>query len=192
MNFTENTIVRKKYDSSGPGEVVSRVEGFDLVPIDWSPDGKFVAYTGRADLVAQSLDGPDRTVRTIQREAFFPRFSPDGKWIAYTSVESDRLEVFVQGFPEARARWQVSNQGGSSPHWRRDAKELYYLAADGQLMAVAVKANAAGLAFDPPQALFPLAGGGFLFDVAPDGQRILALLPPEGEKEVSELTVLTN
>jgi serine/threonine protein kinase len=192
MNFEENTVVRKKYDSSGSGEIVRRVEGFGLVPIDWSPDGKFVAYTGRADLVVAPLEGQERTARVIQPGAFAPRFSPDGRWLAYTSVESDRLEVLVQGFPEARARWQVSNQGGGSPHWRRDGKELYYLAADGQLMAVTVKANSAGLAFDPPRALFPLPGSGFLFDVAPDGQRILALLPPEGEKEGNELTVLTN
>jgi hypothetical protein len=31
-----------------------------------------------------------------------------------------------------------------------------------------------------------------LYDVGPDGQRVLALLPPEGEMEGSELTVLTN
>ena len=98
--------------------------------------------------------------------------------------------MFVQGFPEARARWQVSNQGGGSPYWRGDGKELYYLAANGKLMAVTVKASLGGLAFDPARALFPLPV--FSFDVAPDGQRILALLPPEGEKEGSELTVLLN
>jgi hypothetical protein len=101
--------------------------------------------------------------------------------------------VYVQGFPAARARWQVSNQGGLSPHWRSHGKELYYFdGASGQLMAVTVKANAAGLDFDPPHALFPLPVNGFAFDVAPDGQRILALLPPEGEKEGNQLTVLTN
>jgi len=100
--------------------------------------------------------------------------------------------VFVQPFPEARVRWQVSNHGGTSPRWRYDGKELYYLAADGQLMAVTVKGNARGLDFDPPHALFPLSVDPFLFDVAPDGQRVLALLPPDGEKEAGELTVLLN
>jgi hypothetical protein len=98
--------------------------------------------------------------------------------------------VFVQGFPVAGAQWQVSNHGGTSPHWRRDGKELYYQSADGQLMAVTVKPNAPVLEFDPPHALFPLRLDAFLFDVAPDGQRILALLPPEGEG--NELTVLLN
>ena len=60
------------------------------------------------------------------------------------------------------------------------------------MMAVTVKASAAGLDFDPPHALFPLPADAFSLDVAPDGQRILALLPPEGEKSGNELTVLTN
>ena len=139
------------------------------------------------------LDGQQRAARMIKPGGIFPRLSPDGRWLAYCSAQSGRPEVFVQGFPEAREQWQqVSNRGGCSPHWRRDGKELYYLAADGQLMAVTVKANAVGLDFDPPHALFALPGDDFSFDVAPDGQRILALLPPEGEKESSELTVLTN
>jgi Tol biopolymer transport system component len=193
-NIGEGTVFRKKYDSSGTGEILSRAEGLGLgmSPIDWSPDGKFVVYTGRAGLLMLRLDGEERSAPVIQPGASYPRFSPDGRWLAYSSGESGRGEVFVQGFPEARARWQVSNQGGTAPHWRRDGKELYYLAADGQLMAVIVKANAAGLAFDPPHAMFPFPAEAFSFDVTPDGQRILALLPPEGDKAGSELTVLTN
>jgi Tol biopolymer transport system component len=192
LNLDESALVRKKYDSSGPSEILSRVEGVGQVPLDWSPDGKFVAFSGLAGLSVLPLDGQERAVRIIQRGAVFPRFSPDGRWLAYASAESGRNEVFVQGFPKARAVSQVSNQGGVSPNWRRDGKELYYLAADGKLMAVTVKANAAGLDFDPPRALFPLPVDMVSFDVAPDGQRILALLPPEAEKEGSELTVLLN
>jgi Tol biopolymer transport system component len=170
MNVDESTVVRKKYDSSGPGEILSRVEGLDLGPIDWSPDGKFIALAEHAGLFALPLEARKRAARMIQPGAISPRFSPDGRWLAYSSAESGRNEVFVQGFPESRARWQVSNQGGNSPCWRRDGKELYYLAVDGQLMAVTVRANAVGLAFDPPQALFPLPGTASSFDVAPDGQ----------------------
>jgi len=192
--YTANVdeVVRKKYDSSGPGEILSQVKDLRVVPIDWSPDKKFVAFSGLAGLFVLPLDGQDRAARMIQPGAFSPRFSPDGRWLAYSSAESGPGEVFVQGFPEARARWQASNQGGTAPHWRRDGKELYYLAADRQLMAVTVKANAGGLDFDPPHALFALPVDPISFDVAPDGQRILALLPAEGEKESSELTVLTN
>jgi Tol biopolymer transport system component len=190
LNIDE-TFVRKRYDSSGPGEILSRVEVLGQLPIDWSPDGKFVAFTRHAGLFALPLAGQERAPRMIQPGALAPRFSPDGRWLAYN--EFGRNEVFVQGFREARARWQVSNRGGIAPCWRHDGKELYYLATDGQLMAVTVKANAGGLDFDPPHALFHFpAGPWFLFDVAPDGQRILALLPVEEEKEGNELTVITN
>jgi Tol biopolymer transport system component len=43
MNVDENTLVRRKYGSNSPSEVLSEVETLDPVPIDWSPDGKHVA-----------------------------------------------------------------------------------------------------------------------------------------------------
>ena len=49
--------------------------------------------------------------------------------------------MFVQDFPATGARFQVSTRGGSEPRWRQDGRELFYLAADGQLMAVAVVAT---------------------------------------------------
>jgi len=192
LNVNEGTVARKKGDSRRPGEIVSRVKDLHIVPIDWSRDGKLVAFTTALGVFVLPLEGQERAARMTQPGATFPRFSPDGRWLAYASADSGSGEVFVQPFPEGRVQWQVSNHGGTSPRWRYDGKELYYLAADGQLMAVTVKGNARGLDFDPPHALFPLSVDPFLFDVAPDGQRVLALLPPEGEKEAGELTVLLN
>ena len=67
------------------------------------------------------------------------QFSPDGHWVAYTSDESGRLEVYVQPFPAAGGKWQISTNGGENPKWRRDGKELFYLGLDRRLMAVEVK-----------------------------------------------------
>ena len=196
-----SSLHAKPANGSGQDELLVKPDkaGESLLWPQFSPDGKYLVYelasgpTG-ATIWSMTLDGERKRTLLIQpqtpqaRLVYF-RLSNDGEWLAYSSTQYSPNEVFVQGFPTARARTQISNQGGSSPHWRRDGKELYYLASDGQLMAVTVKTNAAGLAFDPPQALFPLGGAGFLgflFDVAPDGQRVLALLPPEGEKETSE------
>ncbi len=55
------------------------------------------------------------------------------------SDESGRPEVYVQSFPASSGKVQVSTQGGADPRWRRDGKELFYLAADHKLMAVEVK-----------------------------------------------------
>ena len=79
----------------------------------------------------------------------FGQFSPDGKWIAYSSDESGRREVYVQGFAPDRVpaaavgKWQISTAGGDKPRWRRDGKELYYIAPDRKMMAVPVKTRTA-------------------------------------------------
>ena len=111
------------------------------------------------------------------------RFSPDGRLIAYTSNESGRGEVYVQAFPEAVERWQVSNGGGSLPHWRGDGKELFYLSSDRQIMSVGIqiqKVFSAG----PPRPLFRLGRlSSEDYDVASDGQRFLFIV---AEREASE------
>ena len=59
-------------------------------------------------------------------DELFARFSPDGKYVAYQSNESGRAEVYVQEFPEAHNKWQVSTSGGNDAYWRADGKELFY------------------------------------------------------------------
>ena len=66
-------------------------------------------------------------------------FSPDGRFVAYQSNESGRAEIYVQTFPVASGKWQISNAGGIDPSWRADGKELYYRSADQKLMAVEIR-----------------------------------------------------
>jgi len=48
------------------------------------------------------------------------------------------MEIYVSAFPTANGKWQVSSAGGQEPRWRQDGRELFYLSAEGKLMAVAV------------------------------------------------------
>ena len=68
-----------------------------------------------------------------------PQFSPDVQWLAYVADESGRYEIYVERFPQAGDRLRLSSEGGGQPQWRRDGKELFYLALDGTLMAVAMR-----------------------------------------------------
>jgi hypothetical protein len=105
-------------------------------------------------------------VATTSADEIQGQFSPDGRWIAYASNESGGYDVFVKPFPETGGRIPVSPAGGASPRWSRDGRELFYVAADNQLMAVPIKAqrDSRALGVGTPTALFPtrLAIGGNL------------------------------
>jgi hypothetical protein len=64
----------------------------------------------------------------------------DSRWLVYVSDESGRNEVYVQPFSldghTPPNKWPISSTGGTDPRWRRDGKELFYLATDGKLMSV--------------------------------------------------------
>ena len=107
------------------------------------------------DLVGASLSGGrEFPVTQLQGDETEGQFSPDGKWVAFVSSISGRAEVFVQSFPDGASRTQVSTGGGTQVRWSADGKEIYYLAPDSRLMAVAFTAGANAPDVKPPAALF--------------------------------------
>jgi eukaryotic-like serine/threonine-protein kinase len=152
----------------------------DKYPNSWSRDGKYILYGEGADLKYLTL--PEMKSTPFLRVAGTlksAQFSPDGKWVAYASNESGRWEVYVTSFPEAKGKWQVSNAGGEQPKWRGDGKELFYLGEDARLMAVPVQtgqgfnAGAPAMLFQTNPKETVATSEQFLYDVAPDGQKIL-------------------
>jgi Tol biopolymer transport system component len=63
-------------------------------------------------------------------------FSQDKKWIAYQSDESGRFEVYVQDYPRATTRKQVSKSGGTQPVFSRDGTKLFFRDFFGAVWAV--------------------------------------------------------
>jgi len=100
----------------------------------WSSDGQYLVWTASSDatqndLWIMDLKG-DRKPIPFLRSPFNEvqgRISPDGRWIAYVADEMGRNEVFVESFPYPGNKKRVSPAGGSSPEWRPDGQELYYL-----------------------------------------------------------------
>src|SRR5205085_2068019 len=88
-------------------------------------------------------------------------------------------EIFVEPFPPSGPRWQVSTDGGSQPIWRRDGKELFFVAPDRKLMAVEITPGATTFTRGMPHALFETrmrptyAPYPVNYDVTSDGQRFL-------------------
>jgi serine/threonine protein kinase len=164
---------------------------------DWSQDGRFILYQVLGEKTGQDLwiapQFGDRKPYPYLQTQFNEqngRFSPDGRWIAYSSDESGRLEVYVQPFPPSGGKWQISTAGGEEPDWRKDGKELFYLAPDRSLMAVPVKWGATFEA-EVPKALFQVqqSAGRYSYAVAGDGQRFLITRPVA---ELTPITVVVN
>jgi hypothetical protein len=73
----------------------------------------------------------------------------------------------------------ISRGGGLQPRWRRDGRELFYLSADSEMMAVEVSLSStfkAGVA--KPLFRAVIAGGSTIsnatrYDVSADGQKFL-------------------
>ena len=83
-------------------------------------------------------------------------------------------------------------------HWRQDGKELYYLSADSQVMAVDVTttpdfhAGTPKALFSVPEAFFRLSTTpGNLADVSPDGKRFLFALPVD-QNQPDDIKVVLN
>jgi hypothetical protein len=107
-----------------------------------------------ASSAAKPLVGPWATRGAWLHDRPWARLSPNGRWIAYVSDTSGRGEVYVQPFPAGDVTpRQVSEQGGIEPQWRADGRELFFLAADKQLMAVPIASDGA-LRTGTPSALF--------------------------------------
>jgi len=135
-------------------------KGESGLPLSWTRDRRYLLIRrdgakGGGDLVAVATGEPrDVAVAQSPYDETEGQFSPDGTWVAFVSNESGRPEVFVQSFPDGRARTQVSTTGGTQVRWSGDGREIFYVAPDGKMMAVSVALGGATPDVKLPAPLF--------------------------------------
>ena len=170
----------------------------------WSANGQFLLFheihSGRKmDTWALPLRDGSQPIPLLQSRSnqLFAVLSPDGKWLAYASDESGKWEVYGASFTPGAAsnsKWMVSDGGGSHPEWSRDGKQLYYLAPDKRIMAVAVETARVRFSSGAPRALFQsdiVNDFRARFAVTSDGQQFL--IPSEaGQAGAAVAMVIVN
>jgi eukaryotic-like serine/threonine-protein kinase len=191
-------LLLKNADGSGSEEEVADLGAGVSTPWDWSRDGKYVLFGKGNEL--WSVSWPERVTKPLLQAKWTVRnaqFSPDGRWIAYASNETASMEIYVSSFPSGAGKWQVSTGGGQEPRWRQDGKELFFLSADGKMMAAAVTTGASFKA-GSPVALFqthrrqPVSFlDVFSYDVSVDGQRFLIATKVD-EANAAPLSITLN
>jgi Tol biopolymer transport system component len=200
-------LYRKASNAQGEEELLYKGSA-PMTLTDWSQDGKYLTYFSTdlsgGGLYALPLAGTgERTPIEVFRNKSQnqgPRLSPDSRIMTYVSNASGRLEVYAipfdpaatPGSAPAAGPWQLSDQGGTGmAFWRKDGKELYYLAADRAVMVVGVGGGATPtfekpkVLFRPPAEIAPAIGPGNA-SVSRDGERFVIAVP---RPQLRQLTV---
>jgi len=204
----ESLVIERPASGIGKEKVLYRSTGIGYLPQSWSRDGRWlvVASSRSFYLLPTSPEASSGERKPIPfpegpAEGRHASISPDGRWLLYSSTQTGSWEVFLQSLPEAMggpaagAKKQVSIAGGTQPAWRADGKELFYLAADGQMMSVSVELDSASLKLGVPKPLFQtrLEFDSFArqYDVFADGNRFVLAQPLEESASVP-ITVIVN
>ena len=137
----------------------------------------------------------------FRNSAIFPAFSPDGRWVAYFSQIPGQAGVWVRPFGGPGGPWLVDGDGGY-PVWPRIGSKLFYVSrSTGRMMAAGYSVNGDSFVPDKVQVwskrrLLPgLSPVTLTYDVAPDGQHVVAVLYEDGtaqEKPITNVTFLLN
>jgi Tol biopolymer transport system component len=179
-----STLHIKEPGDPGKGQLPLKDQSFVEV-LDWSLDGKFVIYgfNGNLWVLPFSDNAKPYALMETQTNETDARFSPDVQWVAFVSEETGRPEVYVTRLDKPGEKWRISNEGGASPRWRRDGKELFYWTKDRRFMSVPITP---GPKFEagPPAQLFKADPASLDYDVALDGQRFLFITSAHGTQSL--------
>jgi len=195
--------VYEKLSNGGSDEELLFKSDQTEVPLSWSGDGRFLLIGESAAAQIASVLPLDENGHAAGKPFVFvqkgvgaeEKFSPGPgghpRWVAYSSNESGRYEVYVRPFdpssptgaPRGGGKWQVSTQGGLSPRWNGNGKELFYVAPDSTVMAVDVSGDNV-FQFGTPKPLFKPQGLGpepaniFFWDASSDGRKFVFSASP--------------
>jgi serine/threonine-protein kinase len=190
----DEDIYSQPADGSRPAELLLK-RPFNQYPTSMTRDGTLLFGEGYPDHgedpFTLSADGKVTAVRvTPNFSEVNAQFSPDGRRLAYQSDESGRNEIYVEDYPGGGHRAVVSSEGGTTPMWSRDGKELFYVTGD----AVMVTAVGSGGSMEPGRKLFDRSPYNFFwhsYDPAPDGKRLLMIRRDPGSVP-RQLNVILN
>ncbi|MEJ2206789.1 MAG: protein kinase [Gemmatimonadota bacterium] len=202
-------VVRQRSDGIGEPEVLARGEPH-IGTVAAGPAGEWIVYSaagaeGELDLFGSRIGEGGQAVRLVANESSdaVPSLSPDGRWLVYQSGQSGRTEVYVRSFPDVEGqRAIVSSGGGAQPLWSHSGEEIFYVDAEGWMVAARVTTSPR-FAVESRQRLFSgeayrLSGLGTTrrwYSLSPDDQRFMMIQQVPGRDpglDAGDLVLIRN
>jgi serine/threonine-protein kinase len=200
---TGKGVMAKSADGSSPAKVLLAKSG-PIFPIAVSPDEHEITLntaTGASEGDLYLLDtrgGKDlMTILDTPDYEYGGAISPDGRYLLYGSGETGRLEVYISTYPDLKGKWQISENGGLSPIWSPNGREVFYVSTVGKMMSVSLERNGTlrpgkpRELFDASQMLFPNSPI-TNYDVAPDGQKFIMVRSVRSAAGITAFNVILN
>jgi Tol biopolymer transport system component len=106
----------------------------------WSPDGKFLVYTGgrngKFDIYKMSSDGTGEEIRLTDSVGLNdgPEYTPDGKYIYFNSTRGGRMQLWRMK-PDGQEQEPVTHDEYNNwfPHISPDGKWIAFLSFSGEI-----------------------------------------------------------
>ena len=99
----------------------------------WSPDGKFLAFTGQRNnefdiYLVPAAGGPEIRLTTTPGLDDGPEYTPDGRWIYFNSTRTGRMQVWRMR-PDGREQEQLTTDNFNNwfPHVSPDGKSIVFI-----------------------------------------------------------------
>jgi TolB protein len=99
----------------------------------WSPDGKYLAFTGQRNgefdvYLVPSGGGPEVRLTTTPGLDDGPEFTPDGNWIYFNSTRTGRMQVWRMK-PDGSGQEQLTNDDFNNwfPHVSPDGRSIAFI-----------------------------------------------------------------
>jgi Tol biopolymer transport system component len=193
----DESLFLQRLDGGSAERLIQAEKGIRPQADAWSPDGKILIVTNRLGGISAggsggismlSLGTDPKPTLIVKPPAMNASLSPDGKWLAY-SEQSPRTQIYVEPFPPTGEKHQITRDGGQTPLWSPDGKELFYVSTTGtfQIMAVAVETRPSFLARQTTPLPIEIYAPGSLgtgslagtrsYDITPDGKDFVVMLP---------------
>jgi hypothetical protein len=166
--------------------------GDDIIPHDWSDDGRFIltslATGGSREILVVPVDESEEPYVLVDGSSFVthPVFSHEGKWVAYMSVETGDPQIYLREFRPDGSTWQVSSSPSVMPRFGTNDESIYFVrTGDGRIVSVSMSVTGRGPEFGQEEVVanLPLRRGRSntqVWTLDDERGRILSFIEPGG------------